>query len=360
MGAAAVVQVVASPDDLEPRGITAACALIATLALAWRRVAPLPAVVAYAAAVALPTVYIDISVQGPATLAAALIMVYSVGAHLSLRPALSGLAVFAAGLVVHELRAAIGENIAAAAFFWLLSGTAWLVGRYVRRHREAGALAERSAQLEREREANVQAAVAHERTRIARELHDIVSHSVSVIVVQAEAAEEVLHADAARAAAPLRTIQGAGREALTEMRRMLGVLRADGGDTTFGPRPGVERVPELVGRVQDAGVQVELRVEGAPARLAPGVDLAIYRVVQEALTNVLRHSGAAHAGVLLRYGVGSVEVEVTDDGRGGDASGHAGRGIIGMRERVRLFDGEFNAGARPEGGFGVRASFPTA
>jgi signal transduction histidine kinase len=212
----------------------------------------------------------------------------------------------------------------------------------------------RARELEREERARSSAAA--ERARIARELHDVVTHNVSVMVVQAAAGNDVFdsHPDGARDA--LRAVEETGRRALGELRRLLDV---EAGDGTL-PQPGLARLDELVGQVRRAGLAVELHVEGTSFPLPEGIDLSAYRIVQEALTNTLRHAQASHATVHVRYGTREVEVEVTDDGIGDSAPGESGRGLLGMRERVALFGGDLRVGGRPGGGFAVRATIPVA
>jgi signal transduction histidine kinase len=215
----------------------------------------------------------------------------------------------------------------------------------------------RRLRLERERELAAQDAVAAERARIARELHDVVAHSIGVMVVQAGAARAVLRERPDDAERALRTIEEAGRTGLTEMRRLLDATPADG--PALAPQPGLADLDELLERVRATGVPVEALTTGVPRELPPGVDLSAYRIVQEALTNTLKHGGrGAHARVVIDYGDDHVAVEVDDDGRNGSTSVGIGHGLIGMRERVAMFSGTLETGARPGGGFRVRATFP--
>jgi signal transduction histidine kinase len=209
---------------------------------------------------------------------------------------------------------------------------------------------------EREREERIRQAAVDERARIARELHDVITHNVSVMVVQAAAGGEVFDRRPDQARAALAAIEETGRGALTELRRLLG---ADDGEGGVLPQPSLARLDELVDRVRATGLRVELAIEGTPRTVPDGVGLSAYRIVQESLTNTLKHARATRAVVRLRYRADSVEVEVTDDGVGAAQPG-VGRGLIGMRERVALFDGELDAGSRLGGGFGVRARIPVA
>jgi signal transduction histidine kinase len=241
-----------------------------------------------------------------------------------------------------------------------IAAIAWLVGHVLRSNAVRNAeLRERAERLEREREANARAAVAEERTRIAREMHDVVAHSLSVMVVQAEAAEEMLSHDPERARRPLGAVQETGRTALTELRRMLGVLREMESGPDLAPQPGLAGLDALAAHVRDAGLPVTVRVEGEPRPLSTTADLQAYRIVQEALTNTLKHAGPARAEVVVRYQPTEVVLEVIDDGRGYDPNTDGGgHGLVGMRERVAVCGGEMTAGRRPEGGFRVTARLP--
>ena len=238
-------------------------------------------------------------------------------------------------------------------------GGAWVLGRALRRRRLATVeLRDRAARLEREREERARAAVAEERGRIARELHDVIAHSMSVIVVQAGAAEQILEHDPARAREALRSIRRAGTDALEEMRRLLGILRHEDEELTLAPQPSIARLNELLGQARAGGLPVELVVDGQPRQLAPGVELAAYRIVQEALTNSRKHAGTAHAKVIVRYAPDALELDVVDDGRAARKGEGTGHGLVGMRERAALYGGVLEAGARPEGGFAVHARLP--
>ncbi|MGW8629953.1 sensor histidine kinase [Streptomyces sp. NPDC055793] len=236
-----------------------------------------------------------------------------------------------------------------------------------------GYVARRTADLTRrlraEQADRARREVAEERVRIARELHDVVAHHIAVINVQAGLARFVFHSDARTARTALDTVEGASGEALAELRRMLGLLRAEGVQGADGaPAPGLDQLDEMVTRVRAGGVRVELRTTGAPRPLPSGMQLCVYRVVQEALTNVLKHAPGADATVELAYRTGEVTVTVTDDGRtagpreGADSDTIAergGHGLIGMRERAKLYGGTIVVGPRGEGGFGVLLTLPT-
>ena len=217
---------------------------------------------------------------------------------------------------------------------------------------------ERRARLaERERDVAAREAVVEERARIARELHDVIAHHVSMIVLQAGAERHALDGSQASTRAVLDTIERAGRDALTEMRRLLGMLR-DGTSDPLAPQPGLGDLPKLVAQLRDAGLPVELHVDGERRDVPVGVDLSAYRIVQEALTNALKHAGGARAEVRVRYDEDAVEVEIVDDGGGAAKTGTGGHGLVGMRERVALYGGRFEARRRDEGGYLVRALLP--
>ncbi|HZG05731.1 MAG TPA: sensor histidine kinase [Streptomyces sp.] len=246
---------------------------------------------------------------------------------------------------------------------------AWVLGDSLRTRRAYYAeLEERAARLEREREAQAKVAVAAERARIARELHDVVAHNVSVMVVQADGAAYVLDTAPDQARQALETISGTGRQALSEMRRLLGVLRtgeqAEGGE--YGPQPGVEQLAELIDQVRGTGLPVDFRIEGTPRPLPSSVELTAYRIVQEALTNTRKHGGPdAGATVRLTYGTDDLTLLAEDDGRGAQRELYEvggldglGQGLIGMRERVGMVGGSLDAGPRPGGGFRISAVLP--
>ncbi|MCO1654871.1 sensor histidine kinase [Pseudonocardia humida] len=230
-------------------------------------------------------------------------------------------------------------------------GAAWVVGRVVR---ERGLLAAQAAQRLAER------AVTAERLHIARELHDVVAHSISVIAVKAGVANHVLAARPQEAADALRVIEGASREVLTELRHLLGVLRReDDAPAELGPTPGLAALPALATQAERAGVRVELDLPRATA-LPDGVDLSAYRIVQEALTNVIKHAGPVRCRIEVRVEADRVRIAVTDTGPATAAPPVPGHGLIGMRERVAVYGGAFHAGPEPGGGFAVRAELPLA
>jgi signal transduction histidine kinase len=211
--------------------------------------------------------------------------------------------------------------------------------------------------LAHEREERAALAVAAERARIARELHDVLAQSMNVIVVNAEGAQEALGHDPALAERPLAKIQETGRAALRETRRMLDMLRTP--EEALVPLPGTADLAGLVAALEGAGPEIRLRIEGEPRPLPPALQLSAYRIVQQALTNTLTHAEAAHVDVVVRHAPDCLEIDVEDDGRGdGTATAGSGYGLVGMRERAALFGGTLTAGPRREGGFAVRARLP--
>jgi signal transduction histidine kinase len=235
---------------------------------------------------------------------------------------------------------------------------AWPLGTMMRRLREYRAvLEERNRQLDQEREVNARRAVLEERVRIARELHDVVAHHVSVMGVQAGVARRLFDRDPAEAVAAIGSVETASRQAIADLQQLVGVLRRQEEGDDLAPQPSLQRLPELVEHMRRAGLPVELTVQGRQGRLPAGVELSAYRIIQEALTNTLKHAGPAQAGVTVRYGNGSVELEVVDDGRGPPPGRPrtGSKGLVGMRERVSLYGGRLDVGARPGGGFRVHA-----
>jgi len=240
------------------------------------------------------------------------------------------------------------------AIFWLAG---FGLGLKLRQVTEAE---ERAARAEREREEEARAAVAEERTRIARELHDIVGHSVSVMTVQAAGVRSLLKPEQEREREALQVIEQTGREALAEMRRLVGVLRRPEEAPALAPQPSLEHVDKLVAQAREAGLPVDLRVEGDPVQLPAGVDLTAYRLVQEGLTNAIKHANAERAEVVVSYRNGTVELTVSDDGSGDGGGESGGHGLVGMRERVSVYGGSLDAGPRADGGYELHATLPVA
>ena len=336
-----------------PLWLYLAAALLMTVPLAWRRRAPLAVVVVVMGALTAQSLALGDSAPSPdSELVAWLVAVYSVAAHSQRRSALAGGGI---SLVAGLVWLGPDDFLLPVVVF----GGAWLAGRLMRgRQLYAAALEERAGALERDREVNARLAAAEERVRLARELHDVVGHSVSLMVVQAGAERLALGEERPSTREALLAIERTGREALAEMSRLLGILRTHGEQLALAPRPSLAQVETLVQTVRDAGVPADLRVEGEPAMLPPGIDVSAYRILQEALTNVVKHAGPARASIVVRYSSHAVEVEVADTGRG-EVNGHqAGYGLAGMRERVELCGGTLEAGNRDQGGFAIRARLP--
>jgi len=344
------------------RGPLQVClALGCTLPLAWRVRYPIATVVVITAAGGL-LVAVAAPHQAPfEVFIGSVLASYSIGAHTAARRKWLGLGLmFGVGLpfMVAADSNGMASGNALAPIAWLTG--AWAVGAIIRGRRLRTAELELlTAELAQQRDLQAQAAVAVERGRIARELHDVVAHNVSMMVVQAGAADRVLEGDQPDVRRALAAIAGTGRETVDEMRLLLGVVRSDEGDG-LSPQPGLADLDQLVSNVRSAGLHVDLRVEGERSPLSPGVDLSAYRIVQEALTNVLKHTETARVEVTVRYANDAVQVEVCDDGRPREPTAGGGNGLIGMRERVAMLGGEFRAGARRDGGFAVFARLPIA
>jgi signal transduction histidine kinase len=381
----AVLTVIGAPESARPAGHDKApgvlgfgLILIMTLALTWRRRAPFAVL---AVIIATDIAYYQLGFMSTAAdFLAILIMAYTVGSR---RPGWRGVVVLATAVLTYSTTAIAKDGkISDFAGAFVVLGGSWAIGRNVGLRRAyVHSLEERATQVEHLREAELRDVAYEERARIARELHDVVAHHVSVMTVQASAALRQLDRDSDRSREALTSVEEVGRAALSEMRRMVGVLREfnaeragegpDGqvrADTSeLMPQPAIADLSGLVDQMTQAGLPVTLTVEGGggPA-LSPGVELTAYRVVQEALTNTLKHAGPAEAGVLLRYGPRDLVVHVTDSGRGLAADLERehngvhplGHGLLGMRERVELYGGAFYAGPRRGGGYEVRARIP--
>jgi signal transduction histidine kinase len=283
-----------------------------------------------------------------------LLALYNAAAHTSGRRTLlaAGLVVvlFLANLAVDFPEGIQAEGIV---FYALILGAPWSVGRAVRGWRLS------DSRL-KQQEAEAEAAIVEERARIARELHDVIAHSISVMVLQARGGRRVLQAEPADAREAFAIIEQTGHQALEEMRRLLGMLRTTAEVPVLAPQPSLRELDRLVAQMEAAGLPVQVAVEGDARELPPSVDVSAYRIVQEALTNALKHAGHARARVVLRYQANDLELEIADDGLGtGDGPG-SGYGLIGVRERVSIYGGELQAGRRPQGGFTLRVRLPLA
>ena len=339
------------PDE-PPAALGYALVVVAGSSLAWRRRAPLAVATIVSAAVA------TASLLGywPEFVAMLWIAVYSAAAYTERDRLVRVLLPVA---LLTSVAISIGERwdrglnwVEILSDLIVTFGVPILLGRMTFNRRR---------RIVRDREFATRQAVAAERAAIARELHDVVAHHMSVMVVQAGAARAVSASDPAATAEALRQIEASGRTGLAEMRRLLEVLKAEEDGNGRAPQPGLARLSELLDAMRASGLPVEAVVEGSPRPLPPGVDLSAYRIVQEALTNALRHAGGASARVVVRYEPDALELEIADDGPGppDDPEASGGHGLIGMRERVQLFGGELEAGPRPGGGFLLRARLPS-
>ncbi|HVH65115.1 MAG TPA: histidine kinase [Candidatus Acidoferrum sp.] len=335
--------------------------LLQTVPLYWRRRAPNTVLILVAAAFAIKYL---IGINTGFAAVGLLIAVYSVAAYGADRRRLWALLLagllFVAGFVIFAITGNprfIAISVPSAAHV-----AAWLIGDYLRvRRGYIAALEERARRLERERDLDRRIAADEERTRIARELHDVVAHDVSVIAIQAGAARTVQQAQPESAAEALTLIEGTARKTLVELNQLLGVLRkSNGAAPDRGPQPGMAQLPSLVSELRSAGLSVVSRVEGEPYTLPPALDLSAYRILQESTTNILKHAHAHSVEILLRYLPTWIDLRVRDDGIGGATAGGArsGHGLVGMRERVTLFGGEVRAGPLKGGGFEVVARLP--
>jgi signal transduction histidine kinase len=330
--------------------------LVNTLCLFWRRVAPWAVL-----AVNLVTGLAIVGLGVPMVVLnlAPLIALYSTAARV---PRLDSLWALVAVIVAYVTGAAVGgfDGDAATVVGNLIAiGSAWLLGTTVfARADYITQLEARAIELQQAREELAKQAVEEERVRIARELHDIVAHSLSIIAVQSGMGAHVIDEQPAEAKRALAAIEEVSRSALNEMRRLLGVLRSDGEEAALGPMPGLEGIRNLVDSVTQAGTQVDLRVEGEARPLSPGIDLTGYRIVQESLTNVVKHSHATKARVTVDYEPDLVRIEVVDNGTTSPSVNGFGHGIAGMRERVALFGGRIEVGPLRDEGFRVMAELP--
>ena len=350
-------------DNIRLDFVSVPLLVLQTLPLAWRRRDPMR--ILYIVGVAI-TAYSLLGYRDSLGGAGVFVAFYTVAANEPRRRAIIAAAITAGGIFVSFAAYAAFDSMAGwtanLSITYISFGLGWLIGDNLRvRRAYTRQLEERALQLEREQEEQAALAVSQERSRIARELHDVVAHHVSVMIVQTAAARRVAEKDPAAAQEALIAVENAGRMALAEMRRMLEVLRAQEGGV--GPQPGLGELERLIAQVRDAGLPVELVSTGDPCCLPDGMDLAAYRIVQEALTNTVKHGGKASAKVTLHHSEEALEIEVVDNGRGAAAPLLAGtvgggHGLIGMRERVGLFGGELQVGPILPGGYRVWARLP--
>ena len=351
LAAFVLLELFGSDVEGEP-GLLGIGGLLLTLPMAWRRTAPLPATaVAMLGAFALSLITRGGGQEPQTPILVMLLAAYSTGAYLERREALAGLAIVVTAILVDEP----GDAVVLGPVF----AGAWAAGRlWQARSRDAERMTELAAALERERVEEARIAAAEERARIARELHDVVAHAMTTVVLEAGGERLHLGPEQQRTADVLRGIERTGRQALAEMRRLLDVLRTDDEKPGLAPQPSLARLDDLVERLGRSGLRVDVRIEGEPVALSPGLDVSAFRIVQESLTNVLKHADAATATVVLTYRGDALAIEVADDGRGESLNGDPGHGLAGLRERAALFGGEVEAAPRPEGGFAVRARLP--
>ena len=343
--------------DATPVAVVGALGL--TLPLAWRRRAPLAVVAAYGTVAALQALLggdiFDGEPPAAAALLAGAVAFYSLGAHAGERAGIAGLALGVLGLWATVV---VSDHSDLASYLFsggLIALCPWLAGRTTR------ARALRMAALERERDVRARAAASDERQRIARELHDVVAHGLVVMVVQAQGARRILDQDPERAREALGAIEQTGQTALADIRRALGVLREEAAAPELAPQPTLDDLGGLLEEMRRAGLEVDLRVEGEPRVLAEGVDRSAYRIVQEALTNTMKHAGLVPTRVRVEYRAHELRLEIADEGPGARPdAGAGGHGLVGMRERVRLYGGELEAGSDNGHGFAVRARIPLA
>jgi signal transduction histidine kinase len=336
--------------DSTPDGAAIACAVAAGAALVLRRVWPL-AVLAVTLSLSFPIIELD---ETPAL--ATLIALFTVASRMERRVSLSALA--ATAVVVATLTVVTGAAGDAIGNVLFTAGV-WGFGAYIQtRRRYQAAVATRAEQLEREQEQSARIAVIEERAAIARELHDIVAHSVAVMLMGVRGARDVLRRDLDVADETLARVETTGEQSLAELRRILALLRERDAGAESRPQPSLADLEDLVAEYRDAGLPVRMEIVGEPPPLDSGVELSVYRIVQEALTNVLKHSRPTEVTVSLVFRAGRLEVEVVDDGAPAAASHGSGQGLVGMRERVALLGGELEAGRRTGGGFRVAASVP--
>ncbi len=331
-------------------------ALTCSLPYFARRHAPVPVLLANVVALCVLAI-----IGYPSNVQSQMLLVglFTVGSHADGRGRLLSVLAVAIGLTSVAVAGIPDATTTGLALSGAVYAGAYLFGSTVRNRRlYLGELEARAIELERERDEEAKRAVAEERLRIAQELHDVVAHSMGVIAVQAGVGSHVIDQDPAEAKRSLDAISATSRSTLTEIRRLLGVLRDDG-EASYQPAPGLADLDRLVADLGDAGLPVSVCVEGTSDDVPPGVDLTAYRIVQEALTNVLKHAGRAQAAVTVTYEPDAVRLRITDDGRGVNGTGpEGGHGLVGMRERVGVYGGLLSAGPRTGGGFAVVAELP--
>jgi signal transduction histidine kinase len=359
--ASAVVSAATAKGVVGPVWLTALVASSSGLAAFIRRARPVAAILLWGGGIVVLAAFLTPPEKIGGLFFGLLLFPYVVGSRVPTPRALVGPAVVVVAVTGVALSSPGGFVVGDLIFPMVFGAMFWLGGRVVRSRAELTAeLHEAAVRADEQRDADAQRAVAEERRRIAREMHDVVAHSVSTMVIHAGGARRIVQRDPERAAAAAELIERTGREALREMRHLLGVLHAGEDVADLAPQPTLHGLDGLVERSRAAGLPVALRVEGERRELPSGLDLAAYRVVQEALTNALKHGGGS-ADVLVRFEPGELRLEIADEGAHAFAPPRvegSGHGLLGMRERVRVFGGELHTGPRPGGGFEVVATLP--
>jgi signal transduction histidine kinase len=346
-------------SDVEHRAPSMVVAICFAAALAVRRRAPVAALVVGLAVIELDNTVLKGLAEAGAFLIGIVIAIYSAGRYARGFWAAVSIVFVAVSIPLAAIEPGTPVAFTDFAFFGMFFGGPYIAGRVIRHRRERELqLEDEAGALKLERDLKAREAVAEERVRIARELHDVVAHAISVIVLQARGGRLVLETDPGEAYDALGAIERAGEQALAEMRLLLGMLRDGGEELALAPQPSLARLGELAASLTETGLPVEVRVEGRAVDVPPGIDVTAYRIVQEALTNTLKHAGPARASVIVRYQPGAVELEVVDDGPGAPEANGSGHGLVGIGERVAVYGGELASGRRPEGGYAVRARLP--
>jgi signal transduction histidine kinase len=346
-------------SDVTRRGPSMLVGLAFAASLTFRRRLPLLPLLAGLAVIELDNTLLPGLAEAGAFLFGYVIAIYSAGRHARGKMAIACVLIVLADIPLAAIEPGSAVGFSDFAFFTMFFGGPFVVGRVIRHRRDRErALAGHAASLELDQETRAREAVADERTRIARELHDVVAHAISVMVLQARGGRRMLDSDTTETRHALDAIEHAGEQALVEMRRLLGVLRADEGQLALAPQPSLSRLADLADGLTRTGLPVEVTVEGDAVELPPGIDVSAYRIVQEALTNALKHAGPARAQVIVRYRPDELELEVRDDGAGNGNGGGSGHGLAGMRERVGIYGGQLESGRLPGGGYALRARLP--
>jgi signal transduction histidine kinase len=354
-----LVQILSESGFAGDRGVSIPVALAFSVTLAVRRRAPLVPLIAAVVVIEVSNFAAPALANTATFMAAFLVAAYSAGRYAAGRSLVAAALTIVVAIPFAVIEPGEPFSVSDSAFIVLFFVGPFVVGRIIRlRGERERDLEGRAAALEVERDAKAREAVVEERSRIARELHDVVAHAISVMVLQARGGRRMLAEHPGETRAALDTIERAGEQALGEMRRLLGILRQDDEQLALAPQPSLARIDELVARLGATGLPVDVTVEGEPLELPPGIDVSAYRIVQEALTNALKHAGPARARVILRYSSEDLELEILDDGVGAPNGGGSGHGLAGIRERVAVYGGELEQGARAEGGYAVRARLP--